>query len=330
MAFSIREESLDALDSYFGQEKKLHWPSPFILPFWLKTWWESFGHEYELLILSAWDEHSILHGIAPMIQKDSCCSILGSPDVCDYLDFIIRPGSEKEFLLACLQYASAKGIGTCSLHSQRPDASFFLADKDGDISLKYPVSTNLEDRSYELKLPSNWDDYLKMLNKKQRHEVRRKMRKLENEKPDYSFRVITDQNQIEAANSLFFDLFLQNKEKEDFMTPQMKIYFENLFRNSSESGLAKLGLLEVDNSAVASVLFFDYFKRIYLYNSGYNNDYRDLSVGLLSKIYLIKDSLEKGFEFYDFLKGDEVYKKRLGGREVPIYNITISIGGENY
>jgi CelD/BcsL family acetyltransferase involved in cellulose biosynthesis len=48
-----------------------------------------------------------------------------------------------------------------------------------------------------------------------------------------------------------------------------------------------------------------------------------LSVGLLSKVLCIKDSIERGKKRFDFLKGREAYKYRLGGREVPIYNCQI-------
>jgi len=46
-------------------------------------------------------------------------------------------------------------------------------------------------------------------------------------------------------------------------------------------------------------------------------------VGLLCKVLCIKDSIERGKKRFDFLKGQEAYKYRLGGREVPISNCQI-------
>ena len=57
---------------------------------------------------------------------------------------------------------------------------------------------------------------------------------------------------------------------------------------------------------------------MYLYNSGYDPRYGELSVGLLCKVLSIKNSIESGRKRYDFLKGAEPYKYHLGGKEVPL------------
>jgi CelD/BcsL family acetyltransferase involved in cellulose biosynthesis len=72
-------------------------------------------------------------------------------------------------------------------------------------------------------------------------------------------------------------------------------------------------------------MYFDYNDTIYLYNSGFEKDYISLSVGLLSKALCIKDNIESGKKKFDFLKGNEVYKSRLGGKETQLSNCSISI-----
>jgi CelD/BcsL family acetyltransferase involved in cellulose biosynthesis len=63
----------------------------------------------------------------------------------------------------------------------------------------------------------------------------------------------------------------------------------------------------------------------HLYNSGFDPRFRSLSVGLMCKVLSLKDAIEKGCKNYDFLKGAETYKYRLGGREVPLYNCRIRL-----
>ena len=72
------------------------------------------------------------------------------------------------------------------------------------------------------------------------------------------------------------------------------------------------------------LLGFDHGDRLNLYNSGYDPAYRDLSVGLICKAYCIGETIERGMR-YDFLKGREVYKHRLGAREVPIRSARIGL-----
>ena len=76
---------------------------------------------------------------------------------------------------------------------------------------------------------------------------------------------------------------------------------------------------------MATVLCFDYRGVRYLYNSGYDERFDALSVGVLSKVFSINAAIEAGCRRYDFLKGAEVYKKRIGGHEVPLYRLRVTL-----
>ncbi|MDP3016985.1 MAG: GNAT family N-acetyltransferase, partial [Deltaproteobacteria bacterium] len=58
--------------------------------------------------------------------------------------------------------------------------------------------------------------------------------------------------------------------------------------------------------------------------NGYDPKYSFLSVGLISKVLCIQDSVERGRSKFDFLRGAEEYKHRLGGKEVNLYGCQIS------
>ena len=48
------------------------------------------------------------------------------------------------------------------------------------------------------------------------------------------------------------------------------------------------------------------------------SQYDSLSVGLLSKVFCIKEGIQQGKKRFEFLKGNEIYKQRLGGKEIPL------------
>jgi CelD/BcsL family acetyltransferase involved in cellulose biosynthesis len=64
---------------------------------------------------------------------------------------------------------------------------------------------------------------------------------------------------------------------------------------------------------------------MYLYNSSYDPRYTSLSVGVLSKVLCIKESINRGMKKWDFLKGAERYKYHLGGNEVPLHEYQITL-----
>jgi CelD/BcsL family acetyltransferase involved in cellulose biosynthesis len=189
----------------------------------------------------------------------------------------------------------------------------------------YQALCNLEDVSLELDLPSTWDEYLATLTRKQRHEVRRKLRRLW-EAGNVNYHCLKVSREIGDFINTFLKLFsLGNQEKANFMTPRMASFFRSLADTMTEDRLLRFGILKLDNLPTAIVMSFDYNDCVYLYNSGYDPQYSSLSVGLLCKVLCIKEGIKEGKKRFDFLKGNEPYKYYLGGREVPLYRCQITI-----
>jgi len=264
-------------------------------------------------------------GIAPLSVKEKTASIIGSADVCDYLDFVVAPGMERDFFTVLLDDLRQKGINHLDLRPLRPDSAVLTDLVDTVKERKYDIRCQLEDISLELNLPSTWDEYLQILTPKQRHEVRRKLRRLwEVGKIDYH--IVEDSATVHDVMDTFLELFSESREdKATFMTAQMESFFRSVAGTMAEAGLLRLGILELDTKPTAMVMCFDYNDCMYLYNSGYNPRYSALSVGLLSKVLCIKDSIHRGRKRFDFLKGRESYKYHLGGREIPLYSCQIII-----
>jgi CelD/BcsL family acetyltransferase involved in cellulose biosynthesis len=175
-------------------------------------------------------------------------------------------------------------------------------------------------------LPHTWEEYLAILNGKQRHEVRRKLRRL-GERGRINYRVIEDSKDVQDAMDLFLKFFRESKEdKGMFMTANRESFFRSLAWTMARVGLLKIGFLEIDEKPVSATMCFDYNDTVYLYNSGYYAQYSKLSVGLISKILCIKDSIERGRKKFDFLKGAEKYKYHLGGKEILLQKCQIILG----
>lgn len=325
MSYTVTQENFDSLTSYWINSCYcLKWGSVFVLPPWLEVWWRECQSGAELY-LGAVGEQSDIIGIAPLQVKEGKASFIGSADVCDYLDFVVAPGRESDFFSVLLDDLRQKGIKYLDLRSLRAESTVVTNLVGVAQSRGYDVSCQPEAVSVELDLPPTWDEYLGMLTGKQRHELRRKLRRLE-EMGKIAYRVVEDKAAVHEAMDTFLKLFSESRqEKAAFMTDQIESFFRAMAETMAEAKLLRLGILELEALPVAMVLCFDYNDSVYLYNSGYNSEYRSLSVGLLSKALCIKDSIEKGRKKFDFLKGAEEYKYHLGGRQIPLYNCQITI-----
>jgi CelD/BcsL family acetyltransferase involved in cellulose biosynthesis len=105
----------------------------------------------------------------------------------------------------------------------------------------------------------------------------------------------------------------------------MQSFFSDIINTLSDLGILKFSVLELDNHPAAMVMCFEYNETIYLYNNGFDNRYRHLSVGSLCKALNIQESIRQGKRKYDFLKGAEIYKQRMGGTEVPLFRCQIRL-----
>jgi CelD/BcsL family acetyltransferase involved in cellulose biosynthesis len=92
----------------------------------------------------------------------------------------------------------------------------------------------------------------------------------------------------------------------------------------AEQDIIRLFFLEVDGEKVASTLCFDWEGSRLLYNSGFNRDFSEYSVGLLLKVICLRDAIDQGKEYFDFLRGPERYKYQLGCNDREIYEIKIA------
>jgi len=277
------------------------------------------------LYLSTLKENETVIGIAPLLVNEETASFIGSADICDYLDFIITPGREPDFFNVLLDNLKLKGINKLDLGPLRPDSTVLTHLVNIARNRGYEVLCHTEDVSLELDLPPTWEEYLAKLNKKQRHEVRRKLRRL-SEVGNVEHRFIEVGGEIEDYFDIFLKLFaLSRDEKASFMNPRIESFFRSLAKAMAEIGLLRLGILQLDKVPVAMTMGFDYNDSHYLYNSAYDPQFNYLSVGLLCKVLCIQESIKKGSKKWDFLKGEEPYKYQLGGQEVPIYRCQITI-----
>ena len=325
MDYTITEESFASLASHWTDLRyNLKWGSIFVLPSWLQVWWQAFGSGAELYLCAVRQREKII-GIAPLLVRDETASIIGSADVCDYLDFVVTPGMERDFFTVLLDDLRQKGINHLDLRPLRPDSTVLTDLVAIAKNRKYEVLCRLEDTSLELDLPSNWDEYLAKLTRKQRHEVRRKLRRLW-EVGNVDYRCIEVSREVGDFTDTFLKLFSLSREaKANFMTAQMESFFRSLAEAMAEIGLLRFGILELDALPAAMIMGFDYNDSMYLYNSAYDPNYSYLSVGLLSKILCIKESIQRGKKRFDFLKGGEPYKYHIGGKEIPLYSCQIII-----
>lgn len=322
---TVKNESLDSLAEIWNDPaSRLNWDCLFVLPPWLKAWWSTFGSGKSLYICSVVKKKEII-GIAPLYIEGETAFLIADGNVCDYADFIIAPGEEMHFFRALFLHLRQKGVSYLDLGRLRRNSSNVSSLEVHADDLQIVITSEQSDRMYDVDLPKTWEEYLYQLNRKERHEIRRKLRRL-HEAGSINIRIVEQTEQVGPAMDTFFKLFRMNMpEKSEFMTGPMESFFRMLAAEMAKAGLLRILFLDIKGEAAAAVLCFDYHSSVYLYNNGYNTQYRHLSVGFLLKVFGIRDSIQRRRKSFNFLKGDEGYKQQLGGRPEPLFRYQIEL-----
>jgi CelD/BcsL family acetyltransferase involved in cellulose biosynthesis len=296
---------------------------PFLRFEYLRAWWATRGGgEWplaRLAIVSA-RKGGRLVGIAPLfISPDAAGELrlylLGSVEISDYLDLIAAPEDLDEFLPGMLRYlrGAAPGWAALDLYNIVDSSPVLPALERAAASLGWGFSAEKLQHSPYIPLPGDWETYLAGIDKKQRHEIRRKMRRAE-ESGQVRWYFATDPQTFEADLDDFIALMRQDEEKAAFFrrSDSMEATFKSVARCAFENDCQALAFLEIDGKKAAGYFCFDYLNRVWVYNSGIDRSAMEFSPGWVLLGHLLRWSIEQGRTEFDFLRGDEEYKYRFG------------------
>ena len=294
----------------------------FQTPLWHRTWWEEMGGQAELKLTSMREEGTLV-GVAPLMQMDDTLTFLGDTDLWDYHDFVMAVGREGELYRLLFQSLLEKNWKIMDLLSVPASSAALYYLPEMAKACGYSTEVTPEDVSPGIALPASWDDYLVLLGKKDRHELNRKLRRLERS-GSYRFHTVNSSSDLNTALEDFFALMKDSRQdKAVFLTVEREHFFRRMGQDLAEAGMLRLFFLEIAGQRVAGALCFDYGGTRFLYNSGYNPEFGSLSVGLALKALCLKQAIEDGSDYFDFLRGNERYKYDLGAKDVQLYRLTI-------
>lgn len=296
----------------------------FQTPQFLHAWWQALGVG-DLKVVVLRDSAGIMQGIAPLYveitgEGKRQLSFVGCVNVSDYLDVIVSKDTSDAVYQVLHDFLKSQNgfeeIYLCSL-PESSQTRAFLKDR-------FPhASEQIQDVAPYILLPDNWDAYLAQLERKQRHEVKRKWRRLE--QLDHEFQIITEE--IAAKNALNEFIMLHQTSsaaKKEFWNEPHLVFFRELVPTMAKAGWLKLFFLKIEGRRVASMLLFDYNNEYELYNSGFDPAlYKEVGTGATLTAYTIKHAIKNSKQIYDFLRGGEAYKYRLGGVKREVFDISI-------
>ena len=255
---------------------------------WQKTWWDAY-QPGELLVLACRDGEQ-LRGIAPLFivnsERGRSIQIIGCVDVTDYLDFIVDESHLEDVFTAFAEYFSAHRadfdiLDFCNIPFDSPTQRILpeLLKSRG-----FGVVVEQQEVCPVIELPANWPGYLGLLDKKQRHEVRRKIRRVQGSDKAIDWYIVNGCHNLDDEVEEFVRLMAaSDPEKEAFLRDDGNLrFFKAIVPLLQERGWLQMNFLTVNERRAAAYINFVYGNRVMVYNSGLDHqDYGDLSPGIV-------------------------------------------------
>jgi len=273
---------------------------PFPRRRFLEVWWAHRGSG-QLLLAEA--DRVIL----PLYLGQDGVEIVGEQDLTDYHCPL---GGGLDDLAA---------FGEALATSLPPGTRFRLDSLPGEVAgplaeglaaAGVETSSERHEAAAVLVLPDDHETYLAGLRGKDRHEIRRKGRRFEESRGEPHL--------VDGPDG--FGAFVAmhraaEGRKGEFMDDTMAGFFEDLLDIEG----AVLSLLVGDGDPVAAAFGFVDEHAYYLYNSAYDPAHASASPGVTLVDRLIAAAIGAGKSRFDFLKGDESYKFRMGAVPRPLF-----------
>lgn len=281
--------------------------APSVGPFpshpFLSAWWEELASGGEPLIVS--DGRSLLS----LHRMESLVAFMGDGDHTDYHSPL---GTDPKPVLLRLVGELGSGMSLC-FDSLPVEASSPIADALIAASLEPKVSEDVV--SMVLDLPATSESYMEVIGKKNRHELRRKRRR-------YEEQIGPILHQTYVGPGFGFEEFvrlhrLAPGDKGGYMTgPRLSFYS----RLAAQPGW-RVDLLTRGEVATACLFGWSNDRDYYLYNSSFDPTLQSVAPGLVLLLSMIEQSINRGWRRFDFLKGNETYKSRLGATPRQLYRV---------
>ncbi len=296
---------------------------------WQLTWLEAYRPD-EIWVITCRDQQGKLIGIAPWfieIRPDErVVRSIGCVDVTDYVDLIV----DREWIEPVLRLFAAQMIenhsrydrvNLCNIPEGSPTLDHF-AEHMGECG--FTTELEFQEVCPVIELPDTWEGYLERLDKKNRHELRRKLRRAEGETQSLEWYIVGPEHDLQTELDAFLELMAASQPaKAAFLSDaRNRAFFQSLTERTYARGWLQLDFLVADGVRVAAYYNFAYNGNIQVYNSGLlPSRYGQISPGIVLVAYNIRHAIEQGRHLFDFLRGNEEYKYRLGAKDTRIFKL---------
>lgn len=281
--------------------------TPFQSRDWIQNWAEFYDRSSDLVTIVAREGNEVV-GIFPLVRSIGPWRAIRPAGVgpSDYLPPLVLPGQSSVLAEIANAVRDLQKTALVDLHQQPSDHEFTSLWGDIHVDTSFEQATCLI-----LDLPPTFEAYVSSLSKSLRYDVRRLGGKALKEK-GAEIRWATAES-IDQFATDFFELHRlrwKSRGLPGAFFGKGEAFQRSWMHKAIQSGTLIMNSLVVDGKTVGSVYAMRSGKTVYFYQAGMDPAASSLSPGTILVSRMIEHAIEEGAEVFDFMRGDEPYKRR--------------------
>jgi len=286
---------------------------------WLLTWWKCYGNNRNLKIYILLNENNNAIAILPLMSRNEDGKIILS-QLCDSCSDYYKVICDSDLL------DEIKGIIEYVIQNEVFDKfeinNLRIDDKNTELLIRAALLVNkkvvisFQEKSYFIHTVGKYEDYFVKQSKNFRH----KLNNTRKNGQQFKFDIITGYNKkiLDSIMEIHCQKWNNDMQVSVFFDQQRVNFLESICMEYSKNGLLRIFVLRDSDKIVAYRLGFLHNNIYYDWNTSYDIAYKNMSVGILLCDYVVRYCFAEKIEEFDFLRGEEDYKKRFatGNREL--------------
>lgn len=299
---------------------------PFLLWTWIRLWAQRMSEEGNspfLLVVSKGGK--TLAMIPLQVRRSGLLRVLEglAQEFCDYIDWPHIPGVEKEVCQAFL--------GWMKEFSGRYDyiRIFNLFPSGFAHVVLSGVSSGLMEKhstAPQIATTGRFEDYVKSLNPKLHHDIKRRERKLIKDKGALEYSVISDNDKLPEIIDIvsgWMGSRLKAQGKSSYLDRKgMKEHFVRLYGELNDMNLLDLSVFKIQGRLAAINVAFKYEGGLFSYTTVFDPDLSQYSIIRIIKLKHLEQCFADGTRVYDFCLGAEKHKLDFQPEMKQLYSFT--------
>lgn len=292
-----------------------------------EAWWIGYGAEATDISLAVYDAAGALCAYLPLMRRPDGVRYFGATYHIDYATVLIDLTREESAAaidaLVTHLYTDTSALDLRRL--RRADRAHEMLMSGLAANSARTATTTIEDPAPSIDLTNitTFDAHLERIDKKDRHEIRRKVRRGEGAG-------VTISAKTHAVDDLaeFIKLHRARWGHHGLFTDDEKgardeTFMRELFARAPEGLITIIVARNLEFGAFAAGLFLRDATGIRYWNAGGELAARALSPGILLFTYGLQMAISERKQTFDFLRGNEGYKYEVGATDVDVLMITV-------